>query len=81
MSDSSNNEKNALDRTTVISAILLGIPPVLALIGAAFPQYVPIPFVDVKDPASARPVFLVLGIGLAVINLAFLLLVRRMLDR
>jgi len=81
MNDSSNNETPPLDRTTIVSAILLGIPPLLALVAAVVPQHVPIPFVEVTDPASMRPVFLVLGLGLLIINAAFLLLVRRLLGR
>lgn len=81
MSDSSNNENQTLDRTTWISAILLAIPPLAALIAGFFPHSVPIPFVEVTEPESMRPVFFTLGFGLLIINAAFLFLVRRMLGR
>ena len=79
MSKSSNNETP--DRAMVVAAILLALPPLLALAAAAFPQHVPIPFVEVTEPEAMRPVFLTLGVGLLVVNAVFLFFVRRILHR
>ncbi len=75
MAESSNQDQ--FDRATAVAALMLAIPPALALTAAAFPGYMPIPFVEVSDPTEMRPVLLVTGIGLLIINILFFFIVRR----
>ncbi len=79
MSDSSN--RNRLDRAIRLAAVLLAIPPALALTAAAFPAYVPMPFVDVSEPERMRPVLVAIGLGLLIVNVGFLVLVRQWASR
>jgi FtsH-binding integral membrane protein len=75
MAESSNQNKS--DRANAVAALMLAIPPALALTAAAFPGYMPIPFVEVSDPVEMRPVLLVTGIGLLIVNTLFFFIVRR----
>lgn len=75
MNDSSNQD--SLRRITLVSAAILALPPLLALLAAAFPGLIPIPFVDVRDPAAARPYLIATGIGLLVVNAIFLVGLRK----
>lgn len=74
MAESSNQDES--DRATAVAALMLAIPPALALTAAALPGYMPIPFVEVSDPVEMRPVLLVTGIGLLIVNTLFFFIVR-----
>lgn len=84
MSSSSNNRdgeddtpETRLDRATILSAIILIIPPGLAFAAAAFPGYVPAPFVDLSAAEGVRPVLVATGLVLLVVNAGILWLMRR----
>ena len=79
MSETSNRDK--LQTATYLSAAILALPPIFAFLAAAFPGAVPIPFVDPADPAAARPMLLMVGVVLLVLNGGFLLFFRRFIEK
>lgn len=79
MNDSANHDK--LGKATLVSAAILALPPALAFLAAAFPGYVPIPFVDITDPAAARPALIAAGLVLLLLNAGVLFLLRSFLSQ
>ena len=50
-----------LDRATVVSGVVLALPPLLALLAGLFPTHVPVPFIEMPDSGGIRPIMLVLA--------------------
>lgn len=82
MMESSNQQSDAkLRRTTLVAGLILALPPALALTAAIAPGYVPVPFVEINDPAAVRPVLIGVGLLMLVLNGGFLLVIRNYLTR
>jgi len=84
MDRSSNNldgdppdDQTWLDRATILSALILVVPPGLAFAAAAFPGYVPAPYVDLAAAEGVRPILAATGLVLLVVNAGILWLMRR----
>ena len=82
MMESSNQQSDAkLRRATLVAGLILAIPPALALTAAIVPGYVPVPFVEITEPAAVRPILVGVGLLMLVLNGGFLLVIRNYLAR
>lgn len=75
--DEASDPESGFGRATILSAVILLIPPGLAFGAAAFPGYIPAPFVDLSAAQEARTLLFATGVVLLVVNAGILWLMRR----
>lgn len=70
-------ENASLHRATVLSAVVLALPPLLAILAGLFPGSVPVPFAEVDDSDGIVPILLGLGVVMLVVNAGILYALHR----
>jgi len=75
--DEASDSESGFGRATILSAVILLIPPGLALGAAGFPGYIPAPFVDLASAREARTLLFATGVVLFVVNAGILWLMWR----